>query len=124
MKQLNPVSLLESMNASKSRSNFSLCSEVESKSNHTPVASAARLNESEFRDPEPSDDLESEEKERYEVKDEIETILSSEGKTDRKQSISEEISVNKSKIHLEQAYRILEENSVLHALIKSFSSSN
>ena len=60
-------------------------------------------------------------KNNSEVKDEIETIQSSDSKTERKVSISEDASNISRKINLDQAYKILRENSILDALIKTFS---
>jgi len=57
-----------------------------------------------------------------ELKDEVETIQSSEDKTIRNRSNSDDPNfIPVKRIDLNQAYSILEQNSVLHSLIKTFS---
>ena len=60
-----------------------------------------------------------------EFKDEVETIQSSEDKTDRNRSSSDDPSVvTVKRIELNQAYSLLESNSVLKSLIKNFSNTS
>lgn len=67
------------------------------------------------------DDIKTPESDDPEIKDEVNTVQSSEGRTDRKESISEDTQGNK-KISLAEAYSILNKNAHLQSLFKNFSS--
>lgn len=71
-----------------------------------------------------ADDIKMQEREEAEPKDEVDTILSSEDKSGRYRSISEDTTAQTKKMDLEQAYAFLNNPSVLSALLKNFSSSN
>ncbi len=75
------------------------------------------------RDAEPKenfDDIKTPEGEDQEGKDDVNTVQSSEGRTDRKESISEENQAGK--ITLPEAYSILSKNANLQSLFKNISS--
>lgn len=70
------------------------------------------------------DDLKMQERDEPEPKDEVDTILSSEDKSGRYRSISEDTTAQTKKVELEQAYSFLNKPAVLSALLKNFPSSN
>ena len=85
----------------------------------TPVVPAAYIRKPETK--ENLDDVKSPERDDQEIKDEVNTVQSSEGKTERKVSTLEEKNQGK-KISLEEAYSIVNRNAYLQSLFKNFSS--
>eukprot|EP00343_Euplotes_focardii_P009339 CAMPEP_0205824308 /NCGR_PEP_ID=MMETSP0206-20130828/20320_1 /ASSEMBLY_ACC=CAM_ASM_000279 /TAXON_ID=36767 /ORGANISM="Euplotes focardii, Strain TN1" /LENGTH=321 /DNA_ID=CAMNT_0053122309 /DNA_START=11 /DNA_END=976 /DNA_ORIENTATION=+ len=113
LQQANPKLILDMLEQFKHLSGTS-----------TPQTSNAVVPTLQQCDPEPKenlDDIKSPERDDSEIKDEVNTVQSSEGRTDRKRSISEETSQNR-KISLEQAQSLLSQHAFLQPLFKNFSS--
>lgn len=71
-------------------------------------------------------DMKLQDEQEQKIKDDIETVQSSEDKTHKVRTISEDIVVeqDENKIDLKTAYSILEKNHVLNSLIKTFTNTN
>lgn len=68
-----------------------------------------------------TDDIKVQDNDRDIVKDEVETIQSSEDKTNKRKSISEDTTNPPKKIDIDEVYSILKQNNSLHNLINKFS---
>ena len=119
--QINPTALLEKIekNRNQSKETISESSNRDYQSAFTPIIGEQHT---EIKDQ--TDTLKYSENNCKEMKDEIETIQSSDEKTGRNRSISDDTSNISRKISLKQAYHILNQNSILDTLIQTFSSSN
>ncbi|CAI2384607.1 unnamed protein product [Moneuplotes crassus] len=102
---------------------FDIMSQFNLNQSSSNPLSPVGLGTSVTRDAEPKenlDDIKTPEREDHEGKDDVKTVQSSEGRTDRKESISEENS--RAKISLSEAYSILSRNGHLQSLFKNIPS--
>lgn len=117
LQQINPKILLDMLDQNRNNSGV-----------NSPGASSRKVScHSHLTVPEPKesqDDIKSPEVNQAEVKDDADTIQSSEDKTHRQRSSSDLSSGNSKKIDLQQAYSILNNNSILNSLIKDLGGSN
>lgn len=122
MQQINPQSLLNMLNKDKQNSSVTT---PHDRSRKVSIGSQhlSAFNTKDAEQKENADDLKLPERDAPETKDEIDTIHSSEDKTNRNRSISEDTSIQTSRIDLDQAYTILNKNPRLSALLKNISSS-
>lgn len=120
MQQINPHTILSMLDQNRFNSGVTTPNDRSRKvsvGSQPPTFMAPSISEQR----ENTDDLKQPEGDAHETKDEVETIHSSEDKTNRHRSISEDTSIPSKKIDLDQAYSILSNNAALNALLKNFS---
>jgi hypothetical protein len=120
LQQINPNAFLEMLNQTKQPSGQSSALEKSHNSESMSVLPPFRpLDHAEIVEPRKTS-----EREGQEMKDEVETIQSSEDKSNRVRTFSEETANQGKKIDLEQAYSILNKNSFLSEFLKNHSSAD
>lgn len=115
LQQVNPKTLIEMLD----QRNNSGISTPRTMSANTFGQMAPTSSKAPCEQKEDTDDIKMQEREPNETKDEVDTVQSSEDKTNRKRSVSEDTCTQSKKISLEQAYSILNGNSLLSNLLKN-----
>lgn len=115
LQQMNPRTLIEMLDQRQP----SGVSTPKTMSANTFAPMAPNSSQAQCEQKEEADDIKMPEREPNETKDEVDTIQSSEDKTHRKRSVSEDTCTQSKRISLEQAYSILNGNSLLSNLLRN-----
>lgn len=122
LQQVNPKSLIDMLHMNRFKPGSSTLFE-QPKAGSIPTNTHSSAPTKVVESKENVDDIKMQENEP-EPKDEVDTILSSEDKSGRYRSISEDTTAQTKKVDLDQAYAFLNNPSILGALLKNFPSSN